>query len=162
MQARNRVIPSSISTISSRSASLSSSSSSARACLAARNASNARESDLFFLATSRARRSASYVQMPDARLLTCRQNSTRFSSGTQASSASCRSTSVPSSASATSSHRCPSTLARCSAAPTSSHRRLARSSGASSSPFSVFVTPSHRHHRPIEGRWRGASTSTVE
>jgi hypothetical protein len=143
MQARNIVIPSSISTIGPRAASLSSSSSSATACLAACNAAIARESDLFCFAISSARRSASYVHISDIRLLTCRQNSTRFSLGTRASSASCRSTSAPSSAPATSSHRCPSTLARCSAAPTSSHRRRARSSGASSSPFSVFVTPSH-------------------
>ena len=156
MQARNLVIPSSISTISSRAASLSSSSSSATACLAACKAAIARESDLLCFATSSARRSASYVHISDIRLLTCRQNSTRFSLGTRASSASCRSTSAPSSAPATSSHRCPSTLARCSAAPTSSHRRRARSSGASSSPFSVFVTPSHRHHRRFEGGWRGA------
>jgi hypothetical protein len=140
MQARNRVIPSSISTISSRAASLSSSSRSARACLAARNASIARETALFCFATTRARRSASNVHMSDTRLLTCDRTQ-------HAWSASCRSTSAPSSASATSSHRCPSTIARCSAAPTSSHRRLTRSSGASWSPLSVGVTPSHRHHR---------------
>jgi len=162
MQARNVVIPSSISTMGPRAASLSSSSSSATACLAACKAAIARDSDLFCFATSSAWRSASYVHISDIRLLTCRQNSTRFSLGTRASSASCRSTSAPSSAPATSSHRCPSTIARCSAAPTSSHRRRARSSGASSSPFSVFVTPSHRHHRRFEGGWRGQSTSTVE